>query len=565
MLHLIPKVKTLKIFDGFLSKNTVCINTDFEDERLFIAAKNLPQNVDGIKLEFNIQSNDSEIYEIEIKQDLISVNANSIVAAFYAIQTLRQIFTHKNIPCLYIKDWPDLKYRGFYHDATRGRILTVDAAKKLIDTMAYYKLNSLQLYVEHTYEFKELKELNKTTGCLTSEELHQIDLYAKQNFIDFIPSLSTFGHMYEILEQEPFKNLRVLKENFKNYLFARMMHHTINPEEKESIELVKSLIDQYVPCFSSEYFNICCDETFDLKNYKGQSDSKTLYIEFVKQIIAHVKAKGKKVMMWADILLEYPELIEQIDDDIYFLNWEYEPEPNEQKIIKFKNLGRTQIVCPGTWSWYRFCERVEWEEQNIANMANYAYEHGAFGMLNTNWGDFGHPAPIELALYGMVLGAAKSWEHKTNLDDDYFADVDYLLYKQDGAVAILKQLSLYHSKLEWRDFVAVKVAFEYGDKPEIKLSEQTVKEIQREYKEIMLKINAEPQNEFLSAFGLAAKAVLVIAEITAKIAGYNIERITNTKEFLGEYSKQWISQSKEKELFLVTDVFETLEAKSKEI
>lgn len=564
MLHLIPKVKTLKIFDGFLSKNTVCLNTDFEDERLFVAFKNLPQSDDGIKLEFNIQNNDSELYEIEIKQDLIAVNADSTVAAFYAIQTLRQIFTHKNIPCLYIKDWPDLKYRGFYHDATRGRILTVDAAKKLIDKMAYVKLNSLQLYVEHTYEFKELKELNKTTGNLTSDELKEIDLYAKQNFIDFIPSLSTFGHMYEILEQEPFKHLRVLKENFKNYLFARMMHHTINPEEPESIKLVKSLIDQYAPNFSSEYFNICCDETFDLKTYKGKTDSKTLYIEFVKQIIAHVKKKGKKVMMWADILLEYPELIEQIDDDIYFLNWEYEPEPNEQKIIKFKNLGRTQIVCPGTWSWYRFLERVEWEEQNISNMANYAYEHGALGMLNTNWGDFGHPSPIQLALYGMVLGAAKSWEHSTQLNDNYFADVDHLIYKQNGAVAILKQLSYYHSKLEWRDFVAVKVAFEYGDKPEIKLSEQTVKDIQREYKDIISKTNAEPQNEFLSAFGLAAKAVLVIAEITAKIAGYNIERITNTNEFLSEYSKQWLAQSKEKELFLVTDIFEILEQKSKE-
>ncbi|MBQ7044899.1 MAG: family 20 glycosylhydrolase [Clostridia bacterium] len=565
MLHLIPKVKTLKINDGFLSENTVFISTDFKDERLNIAAKNLPQSADGVQVEFNIQNQDSELYEITIKEDLISVNAACVVAAFYAIQTLRQIFTHSKIPCLYIKDWPDLKYRGFYHDATRGRILNLNTAKKLIDTMAYYKLNSLQLYVEHVYEFKELQELNKTTGYLTKEELSQIDLYAKQNFIDFIPSLSTFGHMYEILEQEPFKDLRVLQKNFKNYLFARMMHHTINPEKPQSIQLVKSLIDQYAPCFSSEYFNICCDETFDLKNYKGKTDSKTLYIQFVKQIIAHVKQKGKKVMMWADILLEYPELIEQIDDDIYFLNWEYEPEPNEQKIIKFKNLGRTQIVCPGTWSWYRFCERVEWEEQNISNMANYAYNHGAFGMLNTNWGDFGHPAPVQLALYGMVLGAAKSWEHSTELNNTYFAAVDHLLYKQDGAVAILKQLSLYHSKLEWRDFVAVKVAFQYGDKPEIKLSEQDVKDIQNEYKDIMSKINALPKNEFLSCMALSAKAVLVIAEITARIAGYNIERITSTSEFLSEYSKQWLAQSKEKELFLVTEVFEILEAKSKEI
>ena len=54
MLHLIPQVKTLKISDGFLLKNTVCINTDFEDERLKIAANNLPLGSDGVKTDFNI-------------------------------------------------------------------------------------------------------------------------------------------------------------------------------------------------------------------------------------------------------------------------------------------------------------------------------------------------------------------------------------------------------------------------------------------------------------------------------------------------------------------------------
>lgn len=559
MLHLIPKVKQLNLKEDALLKQAVCLSDENLDERVLAAAKKLPQSKDGVKLEFNILNTKGVEYEIKIEQDLILVTANTNAAAFYAVQTLRQIFTHKRVPCLYIKDWPDLEYRGFYHDATRGRILTVAAAKDLIEKLAYYKINSLQLYVEHTYEFKELEQLNKTTGYLTSEELKEIDAFAKQNFIDFIPSLSTFGHMYEILEQEPFKDLRVLQQDFKNYLFARMMHHTINPERKESIELVKSLIDQYYPNFTSEYFNICCDETFDLKNYKGKKDSTTLYVEFVQKIIEHVKSKGKKVMMWADILLEYPELIEQVPDDICFLNWEYEPEPNEQKIIKFKNLGRTQIVCPGTWSWYRFCERVEWEESNITNMANYAFNHKAYGMLNTNWGDFGHPAPIELALYGMVLGAAKSWEHNTPLDDTYFDDVNYLVYKNENAVQILKKLSYYHSKLEWRDFVGIDVALKYGDAPEFKLTKEQVIEIQNEYKQIISQINAAGDNEYLYAMALCTEAVLVIAEITACLAGYGITRITNTEEFLDKYTKQWLSQSKEKELFLVSDVFRRLE------
>ena len=43
-----------------------------------------------------------------------------------------------------------------------------------------------------------------------------------------------------------------------------MGHHTIDVSNEESIALVGSLIEQYVPLFRSEKFNICCDETFDL-------------------------------------------------------------------------------------------------------------------------------------------------------------------------------------------------------------------------------------------------------------------------------------------------------------
>ena len=67
-----------------------------------------------------------------------------------------------------IEDEPDFKYRGFYHDITRGKIPKVETIKRLIDNMAYYKLNSLQLYVEHTYEFKEFSDDIERTGYMTA-------------------------------------------------------------------------------------------------------------------------------------------------------------------------------------------------------------------------------------------------------------------------------------------------------------------------------------------------------------------------------------------------------------
>ena len=102
------------------------------------------------------------------------------------------------------------------------------------------------MYVEHTYEFEETKELIKKTGYLSKEELLELEEYCQDHFVEFIPSLSTFGHLYELLEQEQYQHLRIVKEFEKkcNFWRARMEHHTIDPLNPESIEVIQSLIDQ---------------------------------------------------------------------------------------------------------------------------------------------------------------------------------------------------------------------------------------------------------------------------------------------------------------------------------
>ena len=273
MLNIIPNVKIMEIKNGFMTKTAIYYNDLNCDERVLAALKMIPYNKLGAKLDICINEKDGEGYELYINENDIVINADGAAGAFYAIQTLRQIFTHKEIPCLYIKDEPDFKYRGFYHDVTRGKIPTVATIKSLIDKMAYYKLNSLQLYVEHTYQFKEYSDLKGKYGYFTSDEITEIGAYCKQNFIDFVPSLSTFGHLYELLNQDKYKHLRVLKEcDNTNFWNARMAHHTIDPLNPESIMVIKSLIDQYAPNFESDYFNICCDETFDLREYEKQGE-----------------------------------------------------------------------------------------------------------------------------------------------------------------------------------------------------------------------------------------------------------------------------------------------------
>ena len=556
MIPLIPAVKTLKVHNGFLAKKAICYELNGLDTRLLEALKKLPYDDSGAPVDIRINGSEGEAYTLTIAETHITIEASGPAGAFYGIQTLRQIFKHKEIPCLTIEDAPDFSYRGFYHDVTRGKIPTVATVKRLIDQMAYYKLNSLQLYVEHTFAFDEYKQVSEITGCLTKEDLLEIGAYCRENFIDFIPSLSTFGHLFELLEQPQYRHLRVLKDykTKPNFWRDRMLHHTIDPENPQSIALIQSLIDQYEPCFDSEWFNICCDETADLETFDVTG---ALYLEFVKKIAAYVASKGKKVMMWADILLQYPQIVAEIPSDICFLNWSYRSDPPEDKIVRFAQSGRTQIVCPGTSTWSRLCEYVDVEEQNICRMAEYGYRHGAIGVLNTNWGDWGNPCSLELAMYGMVLGAEKSWSVATPVDDAFYSRVNALLYENSNGIQLLKALSQLQQTARWHDFCRTYFYHRYQDESDQKYDEPDLAAAQTGYTQLAEKLSAEKwiNDEYRQEMLLAAEGICVMAELWEKLLGHPVNRLTDTRQWLEKYSEKWLQKNQKDELFRICEIF----------
>lgn len=564
MLHLIPNVKQLSVLTGQLSCKTVCYVGTYSDERVLSAIQKLPCESTGTPLDIAVTGSAGEGYVLDIAENAISIVADGPAGAFYAVQTLRQLFQQETVPCLHIEDKPDFAYRGFYHDVTRGKIPTVETIKGLIDQMAYYKLNSLQLYVEHTFAFKEYRQLNEIYGCLTKEDMLEIGAYCRENFIDFIPSLSSFGHLYELLEQPQYQHLRVLKD-FQakpNVWFSRMLHHTIDPENPQSLALISSLIDQYMPCFDSEWFNICCDETADLQDLDALGiDSGALYVDFVKKIAAHVRSKGKKVMMWADILLAYPHVIQELPDDICFLNWSYRANPLEERIIHFAKLGKTQIVCPGTASWSRLCENVDIAESNICRMAEYGHRHGAVGILNTNWGDWGNPCCLELAMYGLVLGAEKSWSVTTSIDKDFYDHVNALLYKNENGIRYLQALSRLHDLVNWNDFCRAYFYHRYKHEIDKKETVPDIAAAQKAYTELANNLAAEKwiNDEYRQEMLLAAEGICVIAELWGKLLGLPVNNLTDTKQWLDKYCEKWHQKNQPSELYRIRGMFEYCE------
>lgn len=486
-----------------------------------------------------------EGYSLEIKQDGIELIGGDAAGCFYGIQTLLQLLdsAEDSLVCVSIQDKPDMEHRGFYHDATRGRIPSLEGVKRIVDMLARFKVNSFQLYVEHSFDFAEFSNEHRTEEeQLTAQEILEIDEYCYNHFIDFIPSLSTFGHLYELLMKEEYRHLCEL-ENFEpewHFWRERMSHHTIDATNPESIQVVCSLIDQYLPLFRSQYFNICCDETFDLaKGRNAGKDSAQLYIGFVSQVAKYVSDAGKTVMMWGDIALEHPELLPQIPKDVVLLNWNYDAEPVLDNIVQVGKQSLKQIVCPGTNSWRALFEIPSISVPNITKMLRTGYENNAIGALNTNWGDYGHAAHFECALYGTVLGACLSWNIKAEVNEDFDSLVSSIVYGTNkNVVKLIKELGDLQLTARWGEVfewqkLRTKDCF-YSEENAMETSVTRCREIQKELMDI------EGNQEILKAVLVAAEGIELF-----NMAALQIKRNGDTSEELKESFVRWLKGYKD--------------------
>ena len=552
-MKLLPEVKELIKGERKEIKGYMFILPEGCDQRLATLAKKAP--VGNTEVTFEIGNENSDGYQI-IFGDKIKVNAKGVKGAFYAIQTLRQIAKNGYCDAKEINDCPDFEVRGFYYDITRGRIPTLESLKRLVDNLAYCKINMLQLYVEHVFPFKEYDGIYQRTGYMTAEETRELDKYCQENFIELVPSLSCFGHLYELLQTEKYKHLCELPnyEPKTIYWQERMAHHTIDPTNPESFEIIKSLIDQYLPLFTSDKFNICCDETFDLgKGRNTGKDAGELYVGFVKKILDYVRSKGKKPMMWGDIINAHSELIDELGDTV-FLSWGYSENVTPDTINKLRDAKKTQYVCPGCNNWTSLIEMVQVSIPNIYKMTKYGFEAGAKGVLNTCWGDYGHISPIYACMYSILYGASRAWNAQSEYEN-YGEAMDLLYYGYEGASRIVNTLANAYRTCYWYELVCdysnrlfnVDLMKAWRTATPEQLTEAFA-EVEEQIPYLMASRweNEDAREALLSvAKGTEIMIAMLMSKQTGEKMGIND---ADAEEWLKEFSKIYLKESKKGEL-----------------
>lgn len=356
---------------------------------------------------FPVDINADQGYILEVTEKGVLIQALTETGLFYGEQSLKQMLRHfaqENgqiaIPCMRIVDYPKLKYRGWMDDISRGPIVNMAFLKRMIATMAEYKMNFFNLYTEHVFKLEDYYDIAPSDG-LTAAEIKELEEFAAQYHIEFFGNQQCLAHAEKTLRIPYYQEMADTKANW-------------NPEKSK--DFLKYELETVAKAYSSPFFNINCDETEALGSGKARSyvashgGASQVYADHIRWVYDVLKPLGKRVMMWGDIAAKDSAITAQLPKDMLMIVWAYSPLDSYVSMMEpFKKQGLEFMVAPGMSMWGSVFPSYDLYTKNIANLVRDGYQHGALGMMNTAWDDSGESL-VNSAWHGMCWAAEMAWK-----------------------------------------------------------------------------------------------------------------------------------------------------------
>jgi len=381
----------------------------------------------------------AEGYEIVIAPEgAVTVVATDDAGAFYARMTLRQL-TRGNgghLPVGTIRDWPDFPQRGVMLDVSRDKVPTMVTLFALVDRLAEWKINHLELYAEHTFAYTAHEAVWRDASPFTPTEIDDLDAFCRARHITLVPNQNCLGHMNRWLLHDAYRDLAMDPDGYV-MMGMRRPPSTIEPTHPGSLALIRGLLAELLAHFSDpRYLNLGLDEPWELPPERFDD-----YLTWLQTLQALPETAGRELLVWGDILAPHPDRLGELPAGVTVCEWGYDAgHPWAARLGALEAAGIPRWIAPGTSSWLTILGRVANMRADIAEAVDAGRAHGAGGVLNTDWGDNGHLQYLPVSDPGLAYGAAMSWCADTNRDLDLGAALSAHCYDDPtgelGAVVV---------------------------------------------------------------------------------------------------------------------------------
>jgi hexosaminidase len=355
-------------------------------------------------------------YELSIGPHGVELVGGDEAGLFYGDATLAQLARLHDgaLPAGTVRDHPDLPVRGVMLDISRDKVPTGDSLRAIIDRLATLKVNQIQLYSEHTFAYRDHAEVHGAASPLDADEIRRLDDYCRARHIELVPNQNCLGHMNRWLLHPRYRALAIEPDGFVDPYGISRQAMTIDPDNPASLALVRELLAELLPLFSSRRVHVGLDEAWELPARRMDE-----FLAWVTTLRSLPELEGREMLLWGDMVSGRPDLVAALPRGVTVCEWGYDDwYPFDDRCAVLAEAGVPFWVAPGTSSWMSILGRLTNARRTCAQAASAALAHGGRGYLNTDWGDLGHLQQWVFSEPGLAFGAAVSWCLASNEDLD---------------------------------------------------------------------------------------------------------------------------------------------------
>lgn len=578
-MQLVPIPQKLISFKGtFELLDPITISSDFEiSPQLKSSLETFPsirielteRKSTSIRLTKPTVTSTEESYSLLIGCNGVEIQAGTDSGFYRGLTTFSQIILIKGrlLPYLQIEDEPDLPVRGYMLDISRCKVPTQESLYRLVETLALLKYNQLQLYTEHTFAYQNHQTVWENASPLTAEEIQALDTYCHERFIELVPNQNSFGHMDRWLRHDAYKHLAECPEGYQHPISGPLpWGGTLKPNQA-SLDFVSELFDELLPNFRSNLFNIGGDEPWELgqgwsRDAVKAKGKRRVYLDHLLSLHKLVAARNRTMQFWGDIILEEPELAQELPKDAIGVIWGYEADhPFEEQCAAFAASRNPFYVSPGTSAWNTIGGRQNNAVSNIKEATKQAIRYGAKGMLLTDWGDFGHHHFPPMSYPAIVWGATLSWNRNSESTFHYIQAVNTAFFSNRStdlakAIFTLSDLANTFTYQPINRTLLNDLLFTSGDKLQEHLSKTNQKELEKcriglvELRDQLKQAEANSGNARFAKDELILTCQLLCFAVDKGIHHFNGESYiqnnldTELKSLIKAYREQWLQRNR---------------------
>ncbi len=381
-----------------------------------------------------------QAYHVKLEGSGIVINANGAPGLFYGVQTLVQLIQPEAgktyLTSGEIVDWPDMDLRMIYWDNAH-HLQRLDAMKRAIRQASYYKINAFTVKLEGHFQYKGANAIVEPYAY-TARDYAELSEYASAHYMELVPWIDGPAHISFILKHPEYKHLRAFPNS----------NYELDVTNPKADELLLGMFEELFKANKGgKYVLFSTDEAY----YVGKSPAEKrradelggngkLLAEYITRIANQLHAKGRKVIIWAELPLTVEDinsLPSHIISGVYNKDWADEirqhgmrqliytsaqgmephfPNYHKPPAVKTTSVNNSVVVTDddapqGEIAKGRVGEVVDGIQTTIDDR-----KADLMGVIVAAWGDAGlNPETFWL---GYAAGASAGWNNKGVKADD---------------------------------------------------------------------------------------------------------------------------------------------------